>query len=285
MPLRKLLNEYRKAAKSEREKGTYFERLAVAFMKHDPGMVHEYEDVWLFTDWAKDNGVDGRDIGIDAVAKVRGEDAFCAIQCKFYREGYRIQKRDIDSFLSSSQLKPFSRGLIIDTTNAPWSEHAEAMLGPLNIVRIGLDRLEGSPIDWTAWFEHAEVRVAQPKKLRPHQEEALKCVRDGLAEADRGKLIMACGTGKTFTGLKIAEDLVGLGGHALVLVPSLALMSQTIREWTLDSATPLRSFAICSDAQVGKRRSNADDVAEVDVHDLDYPATTNATKLARDPSG
>ena len=91
---------------------------------------------------------------------------------------------------------------------------------------------------------------------------------------------MACGTGKTFTGLKIAEDLVGIGGQVLVLVPSLALMSQTIREWTLDSATPLRSYAVCSDVQVGKRRRKADGIAEVDVHDLDYPATTNAARLA-----
>lgn len=279
-PLRKLLAHYRQSARSEREKGTYFERLAVAFMKHDPGMAQEYEDVWLFSDWAKSGKLDGRDIGIDAVAKVRGEDAYCAIQCKFFREGYRIQKGDIDSFLSSSQMRPFSRGLIIDTTGAPWSEHAESMLEPLNVQRIGLDRLEESPIDWAAWFERDEIKVAPPKQLRPHQQEALKDVRDGLSEADRGKLIMACGTGKTFTGLKIAEDLVGAGGNVLVLVPSLALMSQTIREWTLDSTTPLRSYAVCSDAQVGKRRHNVDDVAEVDIHDLDYPATTSAVRLA-----
>jgi len=108
-PLRKLLQQYRDTAKTEREKGTYFERLAVAFIKHDPGMAQEYEDVWLFSDWAKCSKLDGRDIGIDAVAKIRGEDGFCALQCKFYREGYRIQKGDIDSFLSSSQLKSFTR--------------------------------------------------------------------------------------------------------------------------------------------------------------------------------
>lgn len=278
--LKELLANYRTSALTEREKGTYFERLAVAFMKNDPGMAQEYEDAWLFSDWAKTHGLDGRDIGIDAVAKLRGEDAFCAIQCKFYRDGYRIQKADIDSFLSSSQIKPFARGLIIDTTGAPWSEHAEAMLEPLNVQRIGMDRLEESPIDWSAWFDQEEIRVAPPKQLRPHQKDALGAVRAGLAGGDRGQMIMACGTGKTFTGLKIAEDLVGAGGNVLVLVPSLALMSQTIREWTLDSVTPLRSFAVCSDTQVGKRRRYADDVAEVDLHDLDYPATTNATRLA-----
>ena len=279
-PLRQLLAQYRDASKGEREKGTYFEKLAVAFIKNDPGMAQEYEDCWTFSDWAKRQGVSAADIGIDAVAKIRSEESFCAVQCKFYREGYRIQKGDIDSFLSSSQGKYFSRGMIIETTGAPWSPNAVALLDELNITTIGLERLEASPIDWAKWFQKEEIEVAPPKQLRPHQSDALKAVRDGLAEADRGKIIMACGTGKTFTGLKIAENLVGAGGTVLVLVPSLALMSQTIREWTIDSQTPLRSYAVCSDVQVGKRRRDKDDVAEVDLHDLDYPATTNAAKLA-----
>lgn len=279
-PLRKLLDQYRSVATNEREKGTYFERLAVAFLKNDPGMVQEYEDAWLFSDWAKANRLDGRDIGIDAVAKVRGEETYCAIQCKFYRLGYRIQKGDIDSFLSSAQTRHFSRGLIIETTGAPWSVNATALLDELNVTSIDLERLDASPIDWEAWFQRDEIKVAAPKQLRPHQTDALNAVRSGLAAADRGKMIMACGTGKTFTGLKIAEDMVGVGKTVLVLVPSLALMSQTIREWTIDSTTPLRSYAVCSDTQVGKRTRDADDVAEVDLHDLDYPATTNAAKLA-----
>ena len=249
-PLRHLLAQYRAASKSEREKGTYFERLSLAFLKNDPGMVQEYEDAWTFTDWAKANRIDGKDIGIDLVAKIRGEDGYCAIQCKFYADGYRIQKGDIDSFLSSSQTKSFSRGLVIETTGAGWSANAEVMLEPLNVTRIGLDRLEESPIDWAAWFQRDEIKIAAPKELRPHQQEAVAAVKKGLAEADRGKLIMACGTGKTFTGLKIAEDMVGPGGTVLVLVPSLALMSQTIREWTIDAGVPLRSYAVCSDSQV-----------------------------------
>ncbi|MCG9915437.1 MAG: DEAD/DEAH box helicase family protein [Phenylobacterium sp.] len=277
---RTLLTSLRDASRSEREKGTYFERLAVAFLKNDPGMQQEYEDVWLFSDWAKANRLDGRDIGIDAVAKIRGEDSFCAVQCKFYAEGYRIQKGDIDSFLSSSQTRHFSRGLIIDTTGASWSPNAEALLDDLNITRIGLDRLEASPIDWASWVHNDEIKIDPPKEIRLHQREALEAVRDGLAKADRGKLIMACGTGKTFTGLKIAEELAGVGKTVLFMVPSLALMSQTIREWTIDAAVPIRAFAVCSDVQVGKRRKSQTDVAELEAHDLDYPATTSAAKLA-----
>ena len=161
-PLRQLLAQYREASKSEREKGTYFERLAVAFLKHDPGMAQEYEDAWLFSDWAKSNQLDGRDIGIDAVAKIRGEEGFCAVQCKFYREGYRIQKGDIDSFLSSAQTKHFTRGLIIETTGAPRSVNATALLDDLNVTTNDLERLEASPLDWQAWFQRDEIKVAAP---------------------------------------------------------------------------------------------------------------------------
>ena len=278
---RALLASFREAAQTEREKGTYFERIAVEFIKNDPGMAQEYEDAWLYSDWAKEHGKDGRDTGIDAVAKLR-DGGWCAIQCKFYREGYRIAKDDIDSFFTASGKAPFTRRLIIDTTDAPWSANAEAALDGQQIetTRIGLDRLSDSPIKWGVYLRTNKVELAPKKALRPHQEQALECVRDGFADHDRGKLIMACGTGKTFTALKIAETLAGAGKSVLFLVPSLSLMSQTVREWTIDTQTPLASFAVCSDAQVGKWQKDKGDVAEVAAHDLDYPATTNPKKLA-----
>jgi predicted helicase len=280
-PLRQLLDQYRAVSQTEREKGNYFERLAVAFIKNDPGMVQEYEDAWLLTDWARSMGVSAGDIGVDAVAKIRGEDSFCAIQCKFYKEGASIPKSELDKFLSTlGASKYFSRGLVIETTGRAFSANATPLFDDLNVTTIDLNRLEASPIDWEAWFQRDEIKIAAPKELRKHQSEALEAVREGLAEADRGKVIMACGTGKTFTGLKIAEDMAGAGKTVLVLVPSLALMSQTIREWTIDSKTPLRSYAVCSDVAVGKRQRDSDDIAGVELHDLDYPATTNAARLA-----
>ena len=117
-PLRALLAEFRNSAKTEREKGNYFERLAADFIKNDHGMAQEYEDAWLYSEWAQLHGSDGRDTGIDVVAKIRGEDSFCAIQCKFYREGHRIQKADIDSFFTASGKRQFSRRLIIDTVKS-----------------------------------------------------------------------------------------------------------------------------------------------------------------------
>ncbi|MDV7390166.1 DEAD/DEAH box helicase family protein, partial [Arthrospira platensis SPKY1] len=118
------------------------------------------------------------------------------------------------------------------------------------------------------------------KTLRKHQVSAHKSVLTGLKNADRGKLIMACGTGKTFTSLKIAEDLAGANKRVLFLVPSLSLLSQTLTEWTQESDIPLHSFAVCSDDEVGKKRKRDEDTVETFAHELRYPATTDAKRLA-----
>jgi len=280
--IRDLLERYRAGAKTQREKGTYFERLCVEFLKHDPEMAQQYEDAWTFREWAEASGWKQTDTGIDLVAKLRDDGGFCAIQCKFYAADHHIQKSEIDSFFTASGKAPFTRRLIIDTTEVAWSKNAEEALDGQNIstTRISMERLEQSPIDWRAYLADDQIVLTPKKEVRPHQRDALDAVRSGLASADRGKLIMACGTGKTFTGLKIAEDLAGPGKFVLFLVPSLALMSQTVREWSLDTTTPLRAFAVCSDAQVGKRNKGSDDIGDIDVHDLAHPATTDPAKLA-----
>ncbi len=280
--LQALLSSYREAARTEHDKGKYFERLAVAFLSNDPVQVEFYQDVQTYGDWAAEYGWAQNDTGIDLVAKLRDEEGYAAIQCKFYAASYSIKKADIDSFISASGKDPFKRRVIIETTEKPWSENAETMLRgqTIPVIRIGLTDLQESPILWETFATKGEVVLAEKKRLHEFQEEALHDVRTGLAEADRGKMLMACGTGKTLTSLKIAEDLAGPGKLVLFLVPSLALMAQTVREWMADTETPLRSFAVCSDAQVGKRRLSANDIAEIDILDLAFPASTDAAKLA-----
>ncbi len=283
MSLRTLLEKYRAGSSSEREKGTYFERLVKVWLEHAPTQKAQFSRVLMFSDWAKENRFDQRDTGIDLVAQLADSvDDWCAIQCKFYREGHRIQKGDIDSFFTASGKRPFTRRLIVDTTGVQWSEHADEALRDqiVETIRIGLSDLEDSGIDWQAFAATQSVKLLEKKRPRPHQTEALEAVKDGLAVADRGKVIMACGTGKTYTALHIAEQLVGRGGRVLFLVPSLSLMSQSIREWSIDANIPLRSFAVCSDSQVGVRRAADGDVADIDIHDLEIPATTYGATVA-----
>jgi predicted helicase len=279
--LDRILQSYRDAAVTEREKGTYFERLALAYLRNDPVQTQQFSDVWTYSEWAKDNNWTAKDIGIDLVAKLAEEDGFAAIQCKFYKPNKRIQIGDIQTFVTASGKAPFSRRVFIDTTEVDWGENAEDAIRnqSIPVVRIGLDALRDSAIDWSVFEVSQDIKLHDKKQLRQHQQQALDAVKKGFSEHERGKLIMACGTGKTFTALKIAEALAGKGKRVLFLVPSLALIAQTVREWTFDTETELRSFAVCSDAQVGKRRRDNDDVAEIEVHELEFPATTQPAKL------
>lgn len=280
-PLQQLLTRFRDAAQTQREKGTYFEELIKQYLQHEASYKELYSGVWTYSEWADLQGLDKRDAGIDLVAQTRGTQAFHAIQCKFYDEHYKVQKKDIDSFFTASGKKPFTHRLIV-STSITWSEHAEDALRDQQppVSKIDLNDLENSQLDWSQ-FQPNTVPILKPKKqLREHQAKALQFVRHGLASAERGKLIMACGTGKTFTSLKIAEELVGEGGRVLFLVPSLALLSQTLTEWTQESTTPLNSFAVCSDADVGKKRHKEDDTVQTFTHELRYPATTDAERLS-----
>ncbi|MEI5997210.1 DEAD/DEAH box helicase [Paraburkholderia bengalensis] len=279
--LEKLLDTFRHAAVTEREKGTYFEELIVCYLRNEATYCDLYSDVWAYAEWADLQGLDKRDAGIDLVAKTQGTAEYHAIQCKMYAPDYKVQKGDIDSFFTASGKKPFTRRIIVATTNH-WSEHAEDALLDQQppVSKIDLTALEESQIDWGQYQPKAAPVIKAKKQLRPHQTNALNAVVHGLADADRGKLIMACGTGKTFTSLKIAERLAGAGKRVLFLVPSLSLLSQTLTEWTQEAETPLHSFAVCSDSDVGKKRKKEDDMVQTFVHELRYPATTDSARLA-----
>ena len=279
--LSQLLDTYRSTATSEREKGTYFEELVVCYLRNEATYRDLYSDVWTYAQWAQLQGLDKRDAGIDLVVKTAGTGEYHAIQCKLYAPDYKLQKSDIDSFFTASGKKPFTHRIIVSTTNL-WSEHAEDALRDQQppVSKIDLNDLEASQIDWSQYQPSKAVVIKATKTLRPHQTHAVTATIRGLQTADRGKLIMACGTGKTFTSLKIAEALAGKGKRVLFLVPSLSLLSQTLTEWTQESAVPLHSFAVCSDSDVGKKRKQEDDTVQTFTHELRYPATTEPARLA-----
>ncbi|MDO8714242.1 MAG: type ISP restriction/modification enzyme [Polynucleobacter sp.] len=288
--LNDLLQKFRQTSQTEREKGNYFEKLVKVYLLNEP----IYKDlfngqVWLWEDWRKywiqqGNSDPGPDAGIDLVAveAVKENPRIFAIQAKFYAEDAKIRKSDgIDSFFSALGKKPFTHGMLFLTTYQASHHVLEAVQKrdkEVNIV--GLNDLEASVIDWLSFVPAVEaVKVKEHKQLRDYQQSAVKDVLDGLASAERGKLIMACGTGKTFTALRLAEQIAGKGGKVLFLVPSLSLMSQTLTEWTQESKLSIHSYAVCSDSEVGKKREDGDDFQML-AHELQIPATTSAKSLA-----
>lgn len=283
--LQKILNDYREVAHTQRDSGTLFEELMIKYFENEPKFAAEYKEVQTYADWVEQYGeelgiLNKKDTGIDLVATNElGEHH--AIQCKNYSPTHKMAKADIDSFMSASGKSYFSYRIVVSTVTQ-WTDNAIDMMDnqtpPVSV--INLSDLEQSSINWDEFYKNHEVKFVEKFELRPHQQEAHNAVINGLKDADRGKLILACGTGKTFTSLRIAETMAGKGKKVLFLVPSLALLSQTLNEWTQQAKVPLRNFAVCSDSDVGKRKQNDDDRVIATRSDLDFPSTTNAKSLA-----
>lgn len=241
----KIIDKFRRDALSERDKGFRFERLMQAYLKTTSLYEGQFEEVWLWTEFPCHDQFGGKDVGIDLVAKTfAGE--YWAVQCKCYADDKYITKADVDTFLSTSGKtfeaegieQAFVQRLWISTTNK-WNSVAELTIRNQTppVTRLNLIDLEADEVDWEKYFQ----------------------------TRDRGKLIMACGTGKTFTSLKIAENETGNKGLVLFLVPSIALLGQTLRAWSAQASVPIHAVCICSDGQVSQQKNDEDEVSIVDL--------------------
>ena len=279
-----VLDQYRKVAFDEYDKGAHFERLIQAFLQTEPQYEALYSEVWRWSEYPERGN--RPDTGIDLVARNRDSGELTAIQCKFFAPKTTVTKQMLDSFLSASGkvtadgAPEFTSRLIVSTSDT-WGKNAEEAISnqAIPVERLRVQDLDESAIDWSqfVWAEPGDLATKPHKVPFDYQQTAILNVVEGFKDRDRGKLIMACGTGKTFTSLRLAEQVVQPGGTVLFLVPSIALLSQTLKEWTIQAEVPMRSFAVCSDVSVGKRRTEED----IPVTDLAYPATTNAQSLVK----
>ena len=291
-----VLNQIRREALSEQEKGARFEQLMQAFLKTYPLYASIFEEVWLWNEFPYRKKLGGHDLGIDIVCKTLGEE-YWAVQCKCYAEDNQIDKPEVDSFISNSSRTfsvedgkegCFSQRLWISTTNN-WNVNAEETLKNQYppIIRLNLSELEAAEVDWEKLADGLFGADYQSPRfsLRDHQKKALKNAHAYYQEHDRGKLIMACGTGKTFTSLRIVEQETQSKGLVLYLVPSIALLGQTLRAWFDQAQKPMAAVCVCSDAGVsqgvrGKRKKGEEEYDRKDnLVDLAYPATTKAAAI------
>ena len=218
-------------------------------------------------------------IGIDLVAEEREDAGYCAIQCKCYAPDTRISKTHLDSFISASAREPFTARIVVDTGDE-WGPNAVKTITRLKpaCAVLRFDDLATHPFDWpNLVYEQPEALAyrTEPFSLRPHQKTAFDDVLSGFTEHDRGKLIMACGTGKTFTALRIAEAVAGIGGRVLYLVPSISLFQQSMREWATHRKLVHRYIGICSDTRAGRNDEDAS------LQELEIPVTTDPVSISR----
>lgn len=273
-PVEELLLEIRAVSRDEHDKGDRFERLMLHAFQTDRTFRAQFTDVWRWMEWP---GRSGADIGIDLVART-GDGKLVAIQCKCYDPDATLTKGHIDSFLALSGQKQWARRIVVATTDH-WAPNAlKAFEGhEVPIERIGIDELDAMTVDWPSYdvANPSGLLATDRHVLRDHQKTALQRVREGFAMHQRGKLIMACGTGKTFTALRIAEEQAGAGRSVLFLAPSIALVAQSLKEWTGECEVPIRPFAVCSDPTTGQPIEGEN----ATPHDLVVPPTTDSAAL------
>ncbi|MBQ6377848.1 MAG: DEAD/DEAH box helicase [Prevotella sp.] len=292
--INEILAEIRQKSLTEKEKGTDFERLMKLWFLTDP-RYSNLQNVWLWEEFPARKDFGGKDLGIDLVARTETGD-YWAIQCKCYAEDAHIDKGAVDSFLANAsrtfldpetfQSREFSNLLWVQTTRKRWGANAEAAIQGLNkpFNRISLYDLEISAVDWEKLREglYGEDAKLPGKQPRPHQLVAMSKAYEYFVEQghERGKLIMACGTGKTYTSLKIMEQMTDKNAFVLFLVPSIALLGQTLNAWMADKQDEMRAVCVCSDAKASRKMMDAVD-EDASVIDLAVPATTNTQSILR----
>ena len=255
------------------KRGRQFEHFVKWFLKNDPEWATQVEEVWLWNDYPRQWG---RDCGIDLVFKDKNEGTW-AVQAKCYSPNYEITKSDVDKFLSESNRKEINHRLLIATTDRIGANARQVLDGQeKSVVRYHLTHFESAAVDYPDNIERLSVgKRKPPPEPRVYQIEAIENVISGFRTADRGQLVMACGTGKTFVCLWVKERLKAK--RTLVLVPSLGLLSQILNDWTFAAREQFDALCVCSDQTVNRRE---EDEAISLVSDLPFPVSSDVTEIA-----
>jgi superfamily II DNA or RNA helicase len=251
-------------------RGRQFERICAWYLRSAPEYRRRFHRVWLWSEWP---GAWAADAGIDLVAEEHGGDLW-AIQAKAYDPDYAIKKADVDSFLSESNRPGFSYRLLIATTDRLGARAKRTLDDQREPVGYLLrSQLELAQVAWPASPDDLRPRRTPRKKPFPHVQEAIKAAVKGFKQTDRGQLLMACGTGKTLAAMWIAERLESK--RTLILVPSLSLLAQTLREWSANATRAFDYLAVCSDETVAGGDEFVEHTAE-----LGLPVTTDPEVIA-----
>jgi superfamily II DNA or RNA helicase len=256
------------------KRGRQFEHFVKWFLKNDPEWATQVDEVWLWNDYP---GQWGRDCGIDLVFKDKNKKTW-AVQAKCYSPDYEITKSDVDKFLSESNRKKIDHRLLIATTDRIGANARQVLAAQeKSVVRYHLTHFESAAVDYPDSIERLSVakRKPPPELDRPYQIEAIDKVISAFQTADRGQLVMACGTGKTFICLWVKERLKAK--RTLVLVPSLGLLSQILSDWTFAAREQFDALCVCSDQTVNK---DEEDEPISFVSDLPFPVTSDVSEIA-----
>ena len=290
MSFQKVFNKINQVSTDSVDKGTRFEKLIRRFFltnrQYDCQLI---EEIYLWKDFPckKQFPARGHDTGIDLVVKSK-DGSWWAIQCKYRSNNARIDKPSIDGFLTPAckffkyqgTRQRFSLCYFVATSDDISSTAREEFDNqPFEGGIISYSDLVKAPVDWCKLWKGEHGQAARPEQAKPddeYQTEIIEKTKKYFETHNRGQLIMACGSGKTLTSMWIAESLTNHKGFILFLVPSIALVKQTLEEWSQNTELPLSYLCICSDPSVDIDSTQDEDLTK--VNEIPYPVSTDAEK-------
>lgn len=274
--------------RSEKDKGDLFERLTQLYLQTSSTYRTQFKNVWWCNNSELPEAIRKKlnlprgDEGIDLVCEAF-DGKFWSVQCKYRTNSNRpLNTKELSKFSSLSFVtcKNIEGGLIVHTS-AKKVKKSE-LLG--NSIEIGLQHwLAIAPKQWEKIIAICKGnKLQEPEKRQPrkHQKVAIKKVKEHFTDkkVSRGKLIMPCGTGKSLTAFWMAQELKAK--TIVVAVPSLALVKQSLEDWTteyLAEGIKPAWLAVCSDDSVGKMKETDSTVAT--VYEAGIPVTTKSSEI------
>lgn len=269
---------------NQRDRGTAFEKMVVAYLENEPAYKQKFQNVWMLNEVPAEYNISKKDTGVDIVAKGY-DDKLTAVQAKFYKG--KVGKKEIDSFIAEAGKNYYDSGMLVSSTDELNKNVEETFAKQTKpFTTIGLSQLRNAHFQWQKFsFSKENKNLSTKKKNQPrdYQNEAIARAVKYFKTNSRGKLIMAPGTGKTFTSLKIAEALMNdqhkQEFNVLYLVPSIQLLSQTLFSWNdnVSDDIHMTSFSVVSDTKANKKKQKDDD--NLGAQDIGFEPTTNVESL------
>lgn len=259
-----------------KEKGDAFEQFAYAYFTYFKD-IYQVKELFMGSDIPEAYKVlyklEKKDSGVDGLI-LKEDGSSIAYQVKFRTAAEAPSYDDLTSFWAESE-HTTERCIFANCYSLP--KQAYKKKDQFTILRDSLMALDEAFFSWLYNFANTGDSTTKRVKYspKPHQDKMINEVLDGFANADRGKLLAACGTGKTLTALWIKE---AIDAHTVLFVaPNLALIKQTLESWMPQASSPFSYMCVCSDQTVANTEIEDDFAADISY--IGVPVTTDPEKL------
>ncbi len=257
--------------KTTKEKGDAFEFFAHAFFSIF-SKTYNLKNVYMFKDIPKkitnQYRLENKDNGVDGII-ITNDEKVIAYQVKFRSDNTYANYSELSTFWAESE---YCDGRCIFSNSFELPKQAGKKKNQFTILLNTLLELEEDFFFqlYNFFTKSTSIEFTKFKPL-PHQDTIIKNTISGFLSADRGKIIAACGTGKTLTSLWIHEAIKSKA--TLFIVPSLALIKQTMNQWVRHSNIDFHFICVCSDMTMV---DDVDDEIIIEkTSSLSFPVTTD----------